>query len=171
MAIRPRRVLIVEELAHWSNGHFPVRCAQLATAYAELGFSVELLTSEGWARTHEHPNPPFTIRRYRTWARLLKRAAVRSPRRLRTWTLTLLQVVETRARARAMTPAPEAVIVLSWRTDPLLLAAAAGRRRWLVFAFSPPDELPTIPCDLSRVIARHGAAGGGARFAVPSADH
>jgi hypothetical protein len=54
MAVGTRSILIVEELAHWDNGHFPVRCAQMAEAHVELGYRVELLTSEGWSGDAEH---------------------------------------------------------------------------------------------------------------------
>ena len=36
MANGARSVLVVEELAHWSNGHFPVRCAQLAAGFLTM---------------------------------------------------------------------------------------------------------------------------------------
>ena len=61
----PRSVLIVEPRAHFPNGHFPRRCAELAVAYAELGYRVELLTSLGWALDSEYPTPPFAVRRWR----------------------------------------------------------------------------------------------------------
>ena len=43
MPATPRSVLIVEPRAHFPNGHFPRRCAELATAYAELGRVLEFL--------------------------------------------------------------------------------------------------------------------------------
>jgi glycosyltransferase involved in cell wall biosynthesis len=163
-----RSILVVEELAHWRNGHFPVRCAQLATGYAELGYTVELLTSEGWAHQREHPDSPFTVRRYRGWARQVKRVAARSESRISVAILTLLLVAEARAAARRMRPTPDAVIVLGWRTDPVLLAASAGHGRWLLNPFRTPQDFPTSRMDLSRLERRRRAGGGRVRLAVAS---
>src|SRR3954469_18319035 len=102
MANGARSVLVVEELAHWSNGHFPVRCAQLAAGLADLGYRVELLTSEGWARDDQHPQPPFTIRRFRSGARWLRRRFAAGDTKLRHQLLTLVLMIETRAAARRM---------------------------------------------------------------------
>jgi glycosyltransferase involved in cell wall biosynthesis len=131
-------VLVVEELAHRPDGHFPVRCAQLAAAYAELGYEVELLTSEGWAGSATSSASPFGVSRYRTWARA-------TLRRVEHWrgrkgalahvVRTLILVTESEARARRMTPEPDAVIVLACRTDPVLVAILASRRRWLLHQF------------------------------------
>jgi hypothetical protein len=91
MQAAPRSVLIVEPRAHYPNGHFPRRCAELATAYAERGYRVELLTSLGWALDAEYPTPPFTVRRWRRWARRLRRK-YHDP-----WLFTVLLVLDVRA--------------------------------------------------------------------------
>jgi glycosyltransferase involved in cell wall biosynthesis len=178
-ATAPRSVLVVEEHAHWPNGHFPVRCAQLASAYAELGYRVELLTSEGWSRDREHAQPPFTVRRYRALARRLRRLAVHGQERhpaLAHVLGTVLLVGEARACARRMVPAPDAVVVLAWETAPALVALLADRRRWLVNHFRSPD-LPRIGgARTSRILAivarwteaRRRARGGCVRLVVAS---
>jgi glycosyltransferase involved in cell wall biosynthesis len=140
----PRSILLVEELAHWTHGHFPVRCAQLATAYVDLGYRVELLTSEGWARDFDHPQPPFAIRRYRLLPRWFRRLVARSSRPGRNQLLTLALVAEARAAARQMVPEPAAVIVLGWNTDPSIVALTAGRGRWLVNQFRDPTSFPML---------------------------
>jgi hypothetical protein len=158
MTGEPRSILVVEELAHWENGHFPVRCAQLAQAYAELGYRVELLTSEGWARNDEHPRPPFAVHRYGLLARWFRRLVARGDLPGRHQLLTLLLAVEMRAATNRMVPAPEAVIVLGWYTDPSVLALTAGSRRVLVNQFRDPTGFPTwtLPSALRAVTARRG---------------
>jgi glycosyltransferase involved in cell wall biosynthesis len=174
----PRSILIVEELAHLPNGHFPVRCAQLATAYAELGHRVELLTSKGWSRDGEVAQPLFTLRRYRPLARALRRRATewRGHRAaLATLLLAYVLVREAEACARRMVPEPDAIIVLAWDTDPALVPLAASPRRWLVNQFRSPDIMPRIRRPAARRLirawgrraeARRRATGGCVRLAV-----
>jgi hypothetical protein len=154
----PRSILLVEELAHWTHGHFPVRCAQLATAYVDLGYRVELLTSEGWARDFDHPQPPFAIRRYRLLPRWFRRLVARSSRPGRNQLLTLALVAEARAAARQMVPEPAAVIVLvltdsgrSPQSPPTQIAE--GPR-----TTSPPQTAP--PLQTPGVTPGRGAAPG-----------
>ena len=114
---------MVEELADWSNGHFPVRCAQLAAGFADLGYRVELLTSEGWSRDDQHPQPPFTIRRFRRVTRWFRQWFARGDSKLRHQLLTLALMIETRAAARRMVPAPDAIVVLGWPKGSQIAAA------------------------------------------------
>ena len=167
MSDRPRSVLVVEELAHWTNGHFPVRCAQIATGFADLGYHVELLTSEGWSRDGEHPQRPFVVSRYRAATRWVRRVLALGDRKARHQLLTLVLVVEARAAARRLRPAPDAIIVLGWYTDPTVVALVAGRRRWLVNQFREPDDVSTRRLELGRSVeARRRARGGRVRVAV-----
>ena len=137
MGTGSRRVLIVESRAHVPSGHFAVRGAQLAEAYVDLGYRVELLTSLGWAREHEHPSPPFAVRRWRPWAQRLRR------RTEQPWVITLVEAIEIRARVRRAASPPELVVVLAWSEVPALLAALAPRRaRWLVNHWGYPEGLP-----------------------------
>jgi glycosyltransferase involved in cell wall biosynthesis len=161
MAVRTRSILIVEELAHWDNGHFPVRCAQLAEAYAELGYRVELLTSEGWSRDAEHPQPPFAVRRYRRVTRWVRRWLARGDRRARHQLLTLALVLEARAAARQMVPTPDAIVVLGWYTDPAVLALTGGRVRWLVNQFRTPRDFSTVRTPAGRWLERRRRVRGG----------
>jgi hypothetical protein len=160
----PRSVLIVEPRAHYPNGHFPRRCAELATAYAELGYRVELLTSLGWALDAEYPAPPFAVRRWRPWARRLRRR-YHDP-----WLFTALLLVEVRACVRAMTPHPDLVVVLAWDEIPTLIAAGAPRHeRWLVNQFRGAGELPrsrVVDAVARRREARRRVAGGAVRIVV-----
>ena len=152
-------MLIVEPRAHYASGHFPNRCAELATAYADLGFRVELLTSLGWARDHEHPHPPFTVRRWRRWARWL-RTRFHDP-----WLFTLLVAVEARACAQRMVPRPDVVVLLAWDEIPSFLAATVPRHeRWLVNQFRRASDLPrsTFIETIGRARERRRRAAGGA---------
>jgi glycosyltransferase involved in cell wall biosynthesis len=164
MQTAPRSVLIVEPRAHFPNGHFPRRCAELATAYAELGYRVELLTSLGWALDAEHPRPPFAVRRWRPSARRLRRR-YHDP-----WLFTALLLAEVRACVRTMTPRPELVVLLAWDEIPALIAAVAPlRERWLVNQFRGASELPSSAV-VDRIARwrerRRRAAGGAVRIVV-----
>ena len=65
------RVLIIEELAHWPNGHFSVRFAQLAQAYDDLGYDVDVLTSKGWWHSGEQA-VPFAVHQFGRFASSLR---------------------------------------------------------------------------------------------------
>src|SRR5690242_8360477 len=101
MGSGPRSVLIVEPRAHHPKGYFPGRGAELATAYAELGYHVELLTDLGWSHDPEHRNPPFTVRPWRGWAHRLRHRCHNE------WLSTALLVLEVRACVRRMESSPE----------------------------------------------------------------
>jgi hypothetical protein len=167
MAVGTRSILIVEELAHWDNGHFPVRCAQLAEAYAELGYRVELLTSEGWSRDTEHPQPPFAVRRYRRGTRWMRRLVACGDGPGRHQLLTAALVFEARAAAQQMVPAPDAIVVLGWYTDPAVVVLAGGRRRWLLNQFRDVRGTRWCPTRmLTAIEARRRAGSGCVRVAV-----
>src|SRR5437879_1975651 len=74
-ADRSPTVLIVEEYAHWLEGHFPVRFVQLAEGYVELGYRVEVLTTWGWSRAGETETVPFVVHRFGAIARQVRRVA------------------------------------------------------------------------------------------------
>lgn len=69
-------VLIVEELADWPNGHFSVRFAQLAQAYVDLGYDVDVLTSVGWRRSREQ-SVPFSVHRFGPFTTFLRKIVLR----------------------------------------------------------------------------------------------
>jgi glycosyltransferase involved in cell wall biosynthesis len=163
MVAGPRSVLIVESRAHIANGHFSARCAQLAEAYAELGYDVELLTRVGWARADEHPAPPFTVREWRPWTRPFRRTE-------RPWVVTLLEAIEIRGCARRPAGGPDLVVMLAWSEIPELMTVLAPRRaRWAMNHWSLPQQLPR-----SRVVdaaarwreRRRRASGGKVRVVV-----
>lgn len=164
MRAGPRSVLIVEPRAHYPNGHFPRRGAELAAAYAELGYRVDLLTSLGWALDADHPTPPFSVRRWRQPARRL-RLRFHDP-----WLFTILLVVEVGACVRSMFPKPDLIVVLAWDEIPSLIAAAAPLgQRWLVNQFRRSTELPrhrAVDAIARRRERRRRAVGGAVRVAV-----
>ncbi|MDQ1429641.1 MAG: hypothetical protein QOF40_243 [Actinomycetota bacterium] len=170
-------VLVVEELADWSNGHFSVRFAQLAQAYVELGYEVEVLTAVGWHRSGEHP-VPFSVHRFGPVARVFRRGARRVLRGdLAPVVLTLITAAAIRAHVRRMVTAPVAIVMLGWQTVPAVVAAtaAADDAHWLLNHFQAPRPLLTPgPRRLARGIdtiarrreARRRARGGALRLAV-----
>jgi glycosyltransferase involved in cell wall biosynthesis len=185
----PRSVLIVEENAHWLQGHFPVRFAQLAEGYVELGYRVEVLTTWGWVSADETPDPPFIVHRFGWSARQLRRVAARlravgttsRARRLGNHlgdALALLAMVgAVRARRRRMHPTPDVTVIFGWFTEPTLVAATIGSGHWLLNQFMTPEEVPrwdneyvarTIRHAAQRADRRRRSAGG--RFRIAAAD-
>ena len=164
LADGPRTILIVEDRAHWPIGHYAVRAFELATAYTELGYEVEILTSHGWCREAEHRDAPFAVARTRAPARWLDRhihhPALRS----------VLQIAEIRARRPRTKPTPEAVVVLSYDIWPLLVALGAPRRaRWLVNLFRDPQPIGrwrALDGVAARVVRGRHDAGGCVRVTV-----
>lgn len=147
MSLGSRPVLIVEDWADRREGHFPVRCAELAEGFASIGCVVDVLTSSGWAHAGEMPGVPFAVHRYGRGARALDRwsRALMSRRDDKVFAsglrggslLRVLAIVSaTRARRRRARADP-IVIVLSYRIDPFLVAAIAGSGSWLLYQFGP----------------------------------
>lgn len=170
-------VLIVEELAHWPNGHFSVRFAQLAQAYVELGYDVDVLTTKGWWHGGER-QVPFSLHRFGPLASFMRDRAWRlhdadgligdAGRAA----LDLITAAAVRAHVRRMALPPDAIVMLGWQADPMVLAAAVGDGRWLLNHFQGPRRLHSAR--LARVIglvarrreARRRARGGCFRLAV-----
>jgi glycosyltransferase involved in cell wall biosynthesis len=170
-----RRVLVVEDRAHWPYGHFPDRFAELAEGFVGLGCSVEVLTSHGWLADRSAP-VPFVVRRM-GWLRRVQwnlGNALRDTHRLRRVARVLrtnAQVRAARARCRrAGLPRPD-VIVVSWDHDPRIGSIAAGSGRWLFYQFEDPrGTLPTVTKRAARAEARRRRADGVARIATPSGE-
>ena len=140
-----RRVLVVEDRAHWPSGHFPTRFAELAEGFAENGCIVEVLTSQGWLHDGERP-VPFVVNRYGRLDSVLYRAgeALRRTRGLQgvsSALRTLAVVRAARARCRKTgDPMPDVVIV-SMGIDPFVGSAFARRGNWLFYEFGNPSRL------------------------------
>lgn len=56
-----RSIVVVEDRAHWHEGHFPVAAAEMAKGFAAEGCTVELLTSVGWRDAATAPEVPFRV--------------------------------------------------------------------------------------------------------------
>lgn len=185
MAGRPT-ILIVEENAHLLEGHFPVRFAQLAEGYAELGYRVEVLTTWGWSRTGETPNS-FTLHRLGPTARQFRRLAGRlracgdstATRRFLNTTGDALAyatvVYSIRSLAGRMTPPPDAIAIMGFDTEPRYVAALAGDGHWLINQFKDPDLVfgwrsrfveRAVTASARRAESRRRARGGGMRIAA-----
>lgn len=168
-------VLVVEELADWSNGHFSVRFAQLAQAYVDLGYDVDVLTAVGWRRSGEH-QVPFAVHRFGPVARFLRRGAGRVLRGdLAQVALALITTAAIRTHVRRMALPPVVIVMLGWQTLPAVVAAAADDGRWLLNHFQGPrPRLHPWSRRLGRGIdvlarrreARRRAHGGAFRIAV-----
>lgn len=171
----PRRVLVVEDRAHWPGGHFPTRFAELAEGFAENGCVVEVLTSQGWLQDGERP-VPFVVNRYGRFNRFLYRTgeAFRTTRGLHriasaVRALGLVRAAKSRCR-EAGDPTPD-VIVVSISIDPLVASAFAKRGRWLFYEFGSPSRvLRRFAKRASRSEKRRQSTGGRARIATPNAD-
>jgi glycosyltransferase involved in cell wall biosynthesis len=182
-------VLIVEEHAHWRAGHFPVRFAQLAEGYAELGFRVEVLTSSGWSAERATDDAPFVLHRYgwvatqcRRVADRLRRSATNSAlgrvaRRAGDVIGMLALSVATRARRRRMSPVPVATVILGYTHEPNLVAATVGPGRFLLNQFRAPDEITRWDNRLvvrilgrAACIAERRRRSAGGRFRIAAAD-
>jgi glycosyltransferase involved in cell wall biosynthesis len=180
-------VLIIEENAHLSAGHFPVRFAQLAEGYAEFGYRVEVLTTWGWNSATSVDTCPFVLHSFGWTARQARRIAGRlrslgEGNALRRFGrsagegLALLALVSAaRARRRHMNPAPDAIVILGWDTEPALVAAMAGPGRWLLNQFRGPKAVPhwrsrlvtrCVAAAARRAERRRRAAGGCFRVAA-----
>ncbi len=171
----PRRVLVVEDRAHWPGGHFPTRFAELAEGFAENGCVVEVLTSVGWLHDGERP-VPFVVNRYGRFNRFVYRTGesfqrTRGLHRIADALRTLGLVRAARSRCReAGDPMPD-VMVVSIGIDPLVGSALAKRGRWLFYEFGGPSRaLQRFAKRASRSEARRRSTGGRARIATPNAD-
>ncbi|HEY3673359.1 MAG TPA: glycosyltransferase [Acidimicrobiia bacterium] len=139
------RILIVEEHAHESSGHLPVRFAQLAGGYHELGFAVDALTTWGWSNQADQASAPFTVHTFGFAARQLRRvagrlrgtsgdSAVRELTRRAGDALALVTAAAAiRSRARSMAPHPTLGVIIGRYTEPAIMAALVGRGNWLLF--------------------------------------
>jgi glycosyltransferase involved in cell wall biosynthesis len=170
-----RRVLVVEDRAHWPTGHYPNRFAELAEGFVDNGCSVEVLTSQGWLHDGERP-VPFAVNHYGWFNRMLCRAGesfshTRGLRRPAIVARTLGMVRAVRSRCRqAGDPMPD-VVVVSIGIDPVVGSAFAKRGRWLFYQFVGPSRvLRGFTSRASRHESRRRAAGGRARIATPGAD-
>jgi glycosyltransferase involved in cell wall biosynthesis len=140
-------VLVVEEFAHQTTGHKPVRFAQLATAYRELGFEVDVLTTWGWSQHGEHPDAPFRVYEVGRLAKNSRRLAARlrgmdtrsaigrlGRRAGEVFAITTIALA-VRHHVRGMRRPPQLGVILGNYTDPALLSALVGPGRWLLFQF------------------------------------
>jgi glycosyltransferase involved in cell wall biosynthesis len=164
-----RRVVIVEDRAHLSFGHYAGLCADLADAFTELGCDVELLTAEGWAgewdgRAWDHR---FAVRRYGRRASRLARLGVR-------WRVPAMMGAA-RLRRRHLGDPSTLTVVIGLGVDPVLASALCGPGRWLFYAFGPRRTSGDSPYRralalVARTVEQHRERrGGAARVVVPAA--
>ena len=163
-----RRVVIVEDRAEIPFGHYSVLCADLATAYADLDYEVELLTTHGWAGEWDGRarDASFALRRFGPLAAWFERRGGR-------WRVPAM-IGAARAHRRHLGDPSTVMIVISFAFDPVLAAALCGPGNWLFVQFGPNGSGRRSP--VSRAIAfaarlaerRRRRHGGSARIAVPS---
>jgi len=181
---KSRTVIVIEDWAHRSEGHFPRRFAELTEAFTALGWHGEVLTSRGWVHETDADPVPFAVSRYGRLALVLDRVASRLQRvsrqtRLgnlaRTFggQLRVMAIVGSARSIRRRTNGSADVVVLSYGIDVVLAAALAGRGRWLFYAFEPPSVvLEGRQIRLESRLAkwaerRRRAQGGGACIVTP----
>jgi glycosyltransferase involved in cell wall biosynthesis len=146
----PQRVLVVEDLAHVSHGHFPVRFAEIAEAFVANGRAVEILTSAGWVGAHglvaglpmhRFGVPSRALERLSQWLwdPFSTRPSTSRRRRAATVVRTVAVASATRRRrARLARDGPVDVVSVCDALDAHLFAAIAGPGRWLIDVFRAP---------------------------------
>lgn len=137
-----RHVLIVEDEAHISVGHFPVLFAETATALADLGCGVTALTAEGWALDDPANPPRFALRRLDGLAGYAYRLAMRLGRRFPARAVQVVKrlvcdVALTVRAGRLAKGLGADVIMLGYRPRPYGVLLAANARRWIVMQWFP----------------------------------
>ena len=184
-----RHVVVVEDRAHYREGHFPNACADLARALSALGCSVELLTTFGWAGDGNPEPPSFQVTRTPKWIASVFLASERMGRRTatlhgRTQSLVWYASGIVRALAngcavrhvvRRCGPGVD-VISFSYLVNPVIAAASDGPVRVVHHTVvsppfnGPPQTLLGRALDqlARRAEARRRARGGGFRIAVGS---
>ena len=167
-----RHVVIVEDRAELPFGHYSVLCADLATAFADLGYEVELLTTRGWAGEWDgRPRDgSFAVRRYGRWAARFARLGAR-------WRLPTM-IGAARAHRRHVDDPSAVMVVISFAVDPVLAAALCGPGNWLFCQFGPrgSGRRSLVRRAIARAVAlaarraehRRRREAGSARIAVPS---
>jgi glycosyltransferase involved in cell wall biosynthesis len=140
-------VLVVEDRAHWHDGHYPVLFATLAATMRDLGHPSSLLTCNGWALQGDPSFGELHQDRFGPMARWVRALAVRMGRRSRRRVVTMLRdvlragAIVMAARARARKVGARDVIVVSRSVHPVLAAVFADRRsHWVFFRFDPPPS-------------------------------
>jgi len=179
-------VVVVERRAHERLGHYPVLFAEVAEGFAALGCRVTMLTAHGWCLETERATP-CALSTYGHAAAVLDGLAQwlrqMSWRGRRGWLGRLagmLQVVvmtrEAAATARRL-GGDTVVVVVADVDAPALIAAFAGRGRWLIHTYLAPRHPPrAIWLRVDRVVERLARAaewfrrriGGCCVVAVPS---
>jgi glycosyltransferase involved in cell wall biosynthesis len=163
------RVVIVEDRAELPFGHYSVLCADLASAFADLGHEVELLTTRGWAGEWDgRPRrSSFSVLRYEPWPRWLERFGAR-------WRVAAMMGAA-RAHRRHLADPSTVMIVISFAFDPVLAAALCGPGNWLLYQYGPKKAgrrsfVRRATAFAARLAERRRRQhGGSARIAVPSA--
>jgi len=165
------RILLVEDRADLTHGHYLTLLQRMAAGFDALGCEVIALTSLGLP-DDQPVHPAVALRRYR-WVprriegvlRHLDRLPRSNPWRGRTRPLvirlrTLMLLTETRHVARSLgAPAGVGVVTLSLTCSPLYAALwAPTRGRWALFRHNPTNQLSELagsrPSGLSRVANR-----------------
>ena len=176
-------VLVVEDRADRPVGHWPILVADAAEGFAVAGAPVEILTARGWHFAGERALQ-IPVHEYGWVARVLDRLADRlqggaRPDRRRRWLrrageVLRVVVIVRAAAARARAIADDTVVVIVSNVDaPELVAAVAGRGRWLSYVCFTPRRPGTWGRMVGRVAARaeraRRARGGRCVAGAPSA--
>ncbi|MSO79138.1 MAG: hypothetical protein EXQ79_05975 [Acidimicrobiia bacterium] len=162
-----RHVVIVEDRAELSFGHFSGLCGDLATAFAGFGRKVELLTTRGWVGEGDGRarDSSLAVLRYGRWSARFERRGAR-------WRVPAM-IGAARARRRRLRDPSTVMVVTSFAFDPVLAAALCGPGKWLFYQWghgSGPRSLVGRAIALAARLAEHRRRrhGGSARIVVTS---
>lgn len=163
-----RHVVIVDDRAELPFGHYSVLCADLATAFADLGHEVGLLTTRGWAGESDGraSDASFTVLRYGPWAAWFERRGAR-------WRVPAM-IGAAHAHRRHLRDPSTVMVVIGLTVDPVFAAALCGPGHWIFYQFGPKGpgrrslfgRATTLAARLAE--RRRRRQGGSARIAVPS---
>ena len=148
-------VVIVEDRAHLSLGHFPNEFAKLADGFAELNLDVDVLTRAGWALEGSSPrawNLHTVGPRSEQLLRVARRAmgrfgqlvgnayehiTVKAYFGLLLRTAVLIVSARRLARSRSQSGERALIVVVAMDFMPALLSILGGADRWVIWQFSP----------------------------------
>jgi hypothetical protein len=147
-------ILVIEDWAHLPSGHYPRRFAELAEAFAALGWHAEVLTSRGWLHETDTGTSPFAVSRYGFLAGVFDRVATRlqkvyretragtAARTIGSMLRVTAMVGAARSLRRRTAGAPTAVVVLSYGIDIVLASAIAATSEKRSLKCCSGDTLP-----------------------------
>lgn len=145
--IKNMSVILCEDMAHITSGHYAVRFAELAQGFLDLGCNVHLLTSIGWAHADSFIFDPDKVHSYTKLGKFLFRFSQNHP----TWwpfsgtIRNFLLANEARCVAKKIGRNRSTIICISGGMEPLALMVGGGKNDWIIHRFdSKPRRMSGI---------------------------